>query len=181
MRGPCSSIATARRPASRRVRSAENETHSVPTTSAFATALAHVAGITVVTNSIDVAARLWAGPAQPQVYLLGGTYSGEVYETVGPDTVQQVHKFHADHAVLTIGAVDARGGFMDYDMSEAMIAAAMVEQSRAVTVLADHSKLSRTALVKVCVASSTPTSLNPMFLRPIFRIESIISRQFLTV
>jgi DeoR family glycerol-3-phosphate regulon repressor len=120
------------------------------TTAIFAGALALRSGLTVITNAIDVASRLWHGPGKNRVHLLGGEYRGDPAECVGPQTIEQIASFRADHAVLTIGAVDAEGGFLDFNMDEAKIAAAMVRQAGTVTVLADHTKLGRLALVKVC-------------------------------
>lgn len=120
------------------------------TTAVFASELARKRGLTVITNSIGVAARLWNGAGENRVYLLGGQYHGEVSETLGPLALELIGRFQADHAVLTIGTVDAVQGFMDYNIEEATVAQAMIRQARAVTVLADHSKLGRAALIKVC-------------------------------
>jgi DeoR/GlpR family transcriptional regulator of sugar metabolism len=120
------------------------------TTAAFAAALAATSGITVFTNSVEVASRLWDGPGENRIHLLGGDYDGEVSETLGAATIQQIEGLRADHAVLTVGTVDAVGGFMDFNMNEAVVAMAMVKNARTVTVLADHTKLGRTSLVRVC-------------------------------
>ena len=67
--------------------------------------------------------------------------------------VEQIQRLHADHAVLTIGAIDARGKFMDFNTDEAFVARAMIASARHTTVLADSSKLNRHALFQVCEAS----------------------------
>ncbi len=120
------------------------------TTAIFAAALAKRRGLTVITNSVDVAAELWRGQGRNRVHLLGGAYRGDPAQSVGPQTIEQIAGFRADHAVLTIGAVDSAAGFLDFDMDEARIAEAMMRRAGAVTVLADRSKLGRVALVKVC-------------------------------
>lgn len=119
------------------------------TTAVFAGELAKASGLTVITNSHEVAARLWRGPGRNRVQLLGGEYRGDVAETVGPLTVAQVAGFQPDHAVLTVGAVDL-DGFLDFNIEEAAVAMAMLRHARAATVLADHTKLARPALVRVC-------------------------------
>ena len=48
------------------------------------TALARESGLTFVTNSVDIAASLWRGSGRNQVYLLGGEYHGDDFETIGP-------------------------------------------------------------------------------------------------
>lgn len=120
------------------------------TTAAFASELSHQSNLTVLTNSVEVAARIWNGAGENAVYLLGGQYHGEVAETLGPIAIEHIGRLQADHAVLTIGAVDPANGFMDFNIEEATVAQAMIRQARSVTILADHSKLERTALVKVC-------------------------------
>ena len=51
------------------------------TTMALATVLARRSGLTFVTNSVDIAANLWRGVGPNQVYLLGGEYHGDDFET----------------------------------------------------------------------------------------------------
>ncbi len=71
-------------------------------------------------------------------------------EAVGPLAIEQVRRFRADHVVLTVGALHAVRGIMDYNIDEAEIARAMIDQAAALTVLADASKLGRSALFEVC-------------------------------
>lgn len=120
------------------------------TTAAFAEALARAGQFTVITNSIMVAREIWSVSKRSDVYLLGGRYSGENHETVGPHAIEEIQRLHADHAVLTIGAIDPAGIFMDYNADEAYVARAMMASARHTTVLADSTKLGRRALFQVC-------------------------------
>jgi DeoR family transcriptional regulator, glycerol-3-phosphate regulon repressor len=106
----------------------------------------------VITNSIMVAREMWSVSRRSDVYLLGGRYSGENHETVGPHAIEEIQRLHADHAVLTIGAIDPTGIFMDYNADEAYVARAMMAGARQTTVLADNTKLGRRALFQVCEA-----------------------------
>lgn len=124
------------------------------TTAYFAEALGQAGSFTVVTNSVLVASELWSAPNKSEVYLTGGRYFGEGHEVLGPLVVEQVQRLHADHAVLTIGAVDTRGKFMDFNPDEAFVARAMIASARHTTVLADSSKLDRQALFEVCDADA---------------------------
>lgn len=54
--------------------------------------------------------------------------------------------------MLTIGALDPAGNFMDYNADEAYLARAMMASARTTTVLADSSKIGRHALFQVCEA-----------------------------
>lgn len=69
---------------------------------------------------------------------------------LGSVALDQIGRYRADHAVLTVGAIDVQGGFMDFDVEEAMVARAMIRQSEQVTVIADHSKFGRVAMAQVC-------------------------------
>ncbi|MDQ6435334.1 DeoR/GlpR family DNA-binding transcription regulator [Mesorhizobium sp. LHD-90] len=122
------------------------------TTAYFAEALKNSGSFTVITNSTVVAAEMWSSPSPSEVYLLGGRYFGGGHEVLGSLVVDQIQRLHTDHAVLTVGAVDQGGTFMDFNADEAFIARAMIASARRVTVLADSSKLGRHALFQVCKA-----------------------------
>jgi DeoR family glycerol-3-phosphate regulon repressor len=124
------------------------------TTLLFVEALANVPDLTIVTNSTEVARTFATNNTSGSVFLLGGEFSAGNSQTVGAMTTSQVRAFRAHHAVLTVGALDARSGAMDYNIDEAQIARAMIEQSEAVTVLADSTKLGSVASFEVCPLAS---------------------------
>jgi DeoR family glycerol-3-phosphate regulon repressor len=133
------------------------------TTALFAEELAHVPGLTVITNSVEVAMRLWTQrPNRPDIHILGGRYEGDVSEVLGPIAIDQIGQFRADYAVLTVGAIDESGGVMDFNTDEASIARAMIRNARNLVVLADHSKLDRTALVHVCALKVVTTLITDL-------------------
>ncbi|WP_020188023.1 DeoR/GlpR family DNA-binding transcription regulator [Methylopila sp. 73B] len=113
------------------------------TTLLFAEELSRARGLTVITNSAAIAALASRGE-DAQAFLLGGEYRDGGAECLGAMAIDQIRRFHAVHAVLTVGAVH-EAGVLDYDAREAEIARAMVAQARAVTVLADASKFDRSA------------------------------------
>jgi DeoR family glycerol-3-phosphate regulon repressor len=118
------------------------------TTVIFAEELARHSRLTVITNSLSIAQTIARGEGN-RAFLLGGEYSDDASENLGTLTVEQVSRFHATHAVLTVGAIEPDGVF-DYNLNEAEIARAMVAQSRHVTVLADSGKFGKNALFQVC-------------------------------
>ncbi len=135
----------------------ENDTLIVDTgttTEAFAAELGRAGRFTVVTNSIGIALHIYRGGGGSRVYLIGGEYRGEGGELIGSVTLEQIGRYRADQAVLTVGAIDAAEGFMDFDVEEAMVARAMIRQARRVTVVADHSKFGRIAMAEVCGLSA---------------------------
>ncbi len=117
------------------------------TTLLFAEELSSVTGLTIITNSAAIAALAARGPSNT-TFLIGGEYRGDGTENLGPLAVEQIGRFHATHAVLAVGSIEAVG-VLDFDILEADIARAMIAQSRTVTVLADASKYHRGGLIKV--------------------------------
>ena len=101
----------------------------------------------MITNGLEIGNLL--AEAGARTFLLGGNYRADLGETLGPLTIEQVARFNAAHAVLTVGALNADGA-ADFDLEEAQVARAMVRQAETVTVLADASKLGRSSLFGVC-------------------------------
>jgi DeoR family glycerol-3-phosphate regulon repressor len=127
------------------------------TTIFFAEELARVGKVSVITNSTAIASIMAADGARSRVYLLGGEFHADASETLGPLATDQIAAFRADHVVLTVGAIDVATGVMDYLLGEAQVARAMIARAKQVTVLADTSKLGRTALFEVCPLSRVHT------------------------
>lgn len=118
------------------------------TTVVFAEELARLKDLTVITNSTAIAASLAKAEHRHRIYLIGGEFAPDASETVGALAVEQIKRFNAQHVVLTVGAVQT-SGILDFDLKEAEIARAMLEQSQTVTVLADHSKFGRAGVFHV--------------------------------
>jgi DeoR family glycerol-3-phosphate regulon repressor len=120
------------------------------TTEQFATALAAKTDMTIITNSNRIATAICAGQGRNRVFVLGGTFQSESGQILGSLCIDQLQHFNADHVVLGVGALSADGRVMDFDVDEASLARAMIARARAVTILADHSKFDRQALITVC-------------------------------
>lgn len=120
------------------------------TTIFFAEELARRGNFTVITNSTLVAQELWAAPNRGPIHLLGGSYFGEAYELLGPQTIEQIQHVSVDHAVIGVSGIGLTGVMMDFNAEEAYVSRAMIRSARFVTVLADSSKLQRNALFHVC-------------------------------
>ncbi|SDE72124.1 DeoR family transcriptional regulator, glycerol-3-phosphate regulon repressor [Paracoccus isoporae] len=120
------------------------------TTLAAAPALAEIPGLTVITNSCNLADTLSRARADMAVHLLGGLYRAENAQTVGPSVLSQIDHYQADHCVLTVAALSAEIGAMDASHDEAQIARAMLGNAQNLIVLADSSKLERRAAFTVC-------------------------------
>lgn len=120
------------------------------TTDAFAEVVSAMSDLTVITNSLQVAQSFWLAGKGHSVVLAGGELRLDTAETLGEIALKQLSQFKVDHAILAVGGILATGEVMRYRIDEVMIARAMIEQAREVTILADHTKMLRPALMKIC-------------------------------
>ncbi len=119
------------------------------TSDVFASELAKKSGLTIITNSLAVANKMYHGVGVNEIFFLGGKYHGETTYTYGPLVIQQINSFMADYAVLTVGAINVNQGIMYHYHEDASIASAMMRQARVSVILADHTKFGRNALVPI--------------------------------
>src|SRR3546814_19864481 len=115
-----------------------------------------IAGLTVITNSTRIAAVLAERGNRTTVFLLGGRFDGDNGETVGPTAIAEIGRFHADHALITVGALDAAPGAPDFNFDEAQTARALTDKSATVVVATDAAKFAQRAAFAAC-----PTQRNP--------------------
>jgi DeoR family glycerol-3-phosphate regulon repressor len=120
------------------------------TTLMCAEEIGKIAGLTVITNSTRIAAVLAERGNRTSVFLLGGRFDGDNHETAGPAAIAAAQSFHADHALITIGALDESAGATDYNYEEAQVARAMLDNAANLVVVADASKFQRKAAFGVC-------------------------------
>jgi len=123
------------------------------TTAYVAEALTARRGLTVVTNSLEIARHL-VGREGNRVYMAGGELRADLAAAVGPEALAFIRQFRADLAILSIAGVDEAGAFMDFDLDEARIARAMIEAASRTLIVADHSKFGRRAAVGICVPTA---------------------------
>lgn len=118
------------------------------TTSIFARELLGKRGLTVVTNSSDIA-RTLATVNGNKVYMAGGELHGDNGAAFGRSACDFVAGFKVAHAVISIAGVDAGGGLMDYHLAEAEFARIVLASGARKVVLTDSTKFARPALVRV--------------------------------
>ena len=119
------------------------------TTSILARELLHKTNLTIVTNSSDIA-RTLATVNGNKVYMAGGELRGDNGAAFGRSAIEFVSSFSVRHAIISIAAVDAANGLMDHQLAEAEFARTVLSCGQQRTVVTDHTKFSRSALVKVC-------------------------------
>ncbi len=119
------------------------------TTAYVARALLEHRDLLVVTNSADIA-RTLATRKGNRVYMAGGELRADDGAALGPAAAAFVEQFRVRLAILSIGAIDAEDGFMDFDYAEAEFSRVVIRRAEKTIVVADHSKFGRRGLVRVC-------------------------------
>jgi DeoR/GlpR family transcriptional regulator of sugar metabolism len=123
------------------------------TMSQIAEALAGHSGLTVITNSIDVANKIGGGHATAhgnQVQLLGGRYAHELGSTYGASTIIEIARYQAHVAILSPVGVDATVGASSFVLDEAEVARSMSLHAKRTVIAADHSKIGIRSRVGYC-------------------------------
>lgn len=118
------------------------------TTEEVARALAGHTGLLVITNNLHVAAELYRTSAV-EVFILGGTVRHADGGIVGAHAVSLISQFRVDLAIIGTSAIENDGTLLDFDIREVQAARAIIEHARRVVLVADSSKFSRSAPVRV--------------------------------
>jgi len=68
---------------------------------------------------------------------------------VGESTIEFFRKFKVDYGIIGISSIETDGILRDFDMREVRTSDAIINQSRNVFLVADHSKFGRPSLVEL--------------------------------
>ena len=117
-------------------------------TEAVARELIHHAGLMVVTNNMNVANILVANE-DCRIIVTGGDLRRADGGLVGSIAESSIHQFKFDLGVISCSALDPDGDILDYDLDEVRVSRAIIQQSRRVILVADHTKFTRTAPAKI--------------------------------
>ena len=109
----------------------------------------------VVTNSLPIAALL-SQSREPDVILLGGFVYPRTGVALGPSTVEQLKKIHVAQAILSCHGI-TRAGLFNHNLLLVETQRAMMASAEKSFILADHTKLGRTALTQLCPLSDIDT------------------------
>ncbi|WP_420754018.1 DeoR/GlpR family DNA-binding transcription regulator [Rhodococcus sp. O3] len=123
------------------------------TTGRMVSALPTDVDLTVVTNSVPIAARL-AGLGSISLHLLGGRVRGVTQATVGEDALRYLGMLHVDVAFIGTNALSTDHGLSTPDADEAAVKRRMVESADRVVVVADSSKIGRRHLLSFAPLSA---------------------------
>ena len=120
------------------------------TTTQFVAAALHAhLHLKIVTNSLAVALDLGAVPTF-HVLLLGGEINTQYGFISGSDAQEQLRRYQADWAILSVDGCSAEGGLTTYHAEEALLNATMIQRAKQTLIAADHSKIGRTGFAHIC-------------------------------
>lgn len=113
--------------------------NSGTTTLLIATELKKRNSLNVVTNSMSVAVELASCPTF-RVLLLGGEVNAQYSFSYGNTALEQLSRYKADKAILSIDGIHSQAGITTYHAEESPICRMMIERSHETIVAADFSK-----------------------------------------
>jgi len=115
--------------------------------------------LTIITNAINVAMEL-APCHSLEVIVTGGTLRTRSYELVGHVAERTIQGYLLDIALVGVDGLDIKNGISTFTDAEAHAAALYIEHAREVWVVADHSKIGKTA---------------PALIAPLSRVSRLIT------
>lgn len=118
------------------------------TTEEVAKALCNHQGLRVITNNLNVAALLSSIPGF-EVIIAGGVVRPSDHGIIGEATIDFIRQFKVDYGIIGISGIDADGTLLDFDYREVRVSQAIIKNSRQVFLVADHTKFSRNAMVRL--------------------------------
>jgi DeoR/GlpR family transcriptional regulator of sugar metabolism len=110
------------------------------TTHGLAMRLVDIPGITVVTNSLQVADVLERSRRPDQTVILTGGVRTPSEALVGSFAVAQLRSVHLDMVFMGVHGMEMRAGFTCPNLLEAETDIALIEAGRRLVVVADHAK-----------------------------------------
>ncbi len=118
------------------------------TTEAVSRALRSRRDLLVITNNLNVANIMAANP-HCGVMVTGGMLRRSDGGLVGESTLDTVRQFKADYAIIGVSAIDEDGSLLDFDYREVRVSQAIIANARKVFLVADSSKLTRSAPARI--------------------------------
>jgi len=118
------------------------------TTEEVAKALIHHKWLRVITNNLNVAKTL-SGNSDIEVIVTGGLVRPKDCGIVGEAAIDFIRQFKVDYGIIGISGVDMDGTLLDFDYREVTAARSIIENSRKVFLVTDHTKFGRNAMVRL--------------------------------
>lgn len=121
--------------------------NSGTTTHFTALELKRFKNLKVVTNAIAIAMELASVPTL-NVTLLGGMLNPQYAFTYGANLLNELRSYKADKAILSVDGVCGRG-ITTYHAEEAEVSKLMLNRSRTIIIVSDHTKLGRESFLRI--------------------------------
>jgi DeoR family glycerol-3-phosphate regulon repressor len=118
------------------------------TTEEVSKALLHHKKIRVVTNNLNVASIL-SNNEDAEVIVSGGLVRKRDRGIVGEAAIDFMRQFKVDIGIIGVSGIEDDGTLLEYDYREVRVTQAIMEQSREIWLVADHTKFGRHALVRL--------------------------------
>ena len=84
-----------------------------------------------------------------EVIVAGGLVRSRDGGIVGEAAVDLIHQFKVDYGIIGISGIEMDGTLLDFDYREVRVAQSIIENSRKVYLVADHTKFGRNAMVRL--------------------------------
>jgi DeoR family transcriptional regulator of aga operon len=121
------------------------------TTTEVARVLSDRRRLTIVTNSLSIAAELAVRP-NLKLVVTGGVARPESYELIGPLAEASLTGLNLDLAIIGVDGISRTAGLTTHHEAEAHTNRALIERARRALVVADSSKIGQTAFARICAA-----------------------------
>lgn len=122
--------------------------NSGTTSVCVAAALKTRKNLNIVTNALAVATEL-SEVSGFRVLLLGGEVNARFGFTYGGDAQEQLGRYQADWAVLSVDGISAKGGITTYHAQEAILDRMMMDGAGRTLIAADRTKIGKTGFTRV--------------------------------
>ena len=92
-----------------------------------------------------------------EVIVAGGTVRRADGAVIGSTAISLIGQFKVDYAIIGASAIDEEGALLDFDYREVQAAQAIIANARSVMLVADSTKLRRSAPVRIAHISQIQT------------------------
>ena len=107
--------------------------------------------LTIVTNSLSIAAELAVRP-NLKLVVTGGVARPESYELIGPLAEASLTGLNIDLAIVGVDGISRDAGLTTHHEAEAHTNRALIDRARRALVVADSSKVGQTSFARICEA-----------------------------
>ncbi|MBU1340250.1 MAG: DeoR family transcriptional regulator [Proteobacteria bacterium] len=118
------------------------------TTELVASELMNHNKLRIITNNLNVAV-IMSRKEDFEVIVTGGIVRSKDCGVTGEAAVKFIRQFKVDIGIIGISGIDLDGTLLDFDFREVYVARTIIENSRKVYLVTDHSKFGRNAMVKL--------------------------------